>query len=112
MTAGWSSALRSWVQIPVVSRGFYDEHLHLLTSHGCLYNIIIYLIYRLNDLCMFIRYLVSMTQVLKGTKFGLNNWCESKNLFILSSLDDHCGQKVKLTESTQLATQILVAKLS
>jgi hypothetical protein len=28
------------------------------------------------DLCMFIRYLVSITQVRKDTKFGLNNWCE------------------------------------
>jgi hypothetical protein len=44
VTAGWSSGLksrlrnqRSRVQIPVVSRGFCDEHLHLLTSHDCLY---------------------------------------------------------------------------
>jgi hypothetical protein len=44
MTAGWSSGLRprlqnqrSRVRIPVVGRGFCDEQLHLLTSHGCLY---------------------------------------------------------------------------
>jgi hypothetical protein len=44
LTAGWSSGLRprlrnqrSRVQIPVVGRGFNDEQLHLLTSHGCLY---------------------------------------------------------------------------
>jgi hypothetical protein len=49
------------VQIPVVSRGFCDE-LHLLTSHGCLY----YNLY-MDDLCMFIRYLVSITQVLNDT---------------------------------------------
>jgi hypothetical protein len=39
-TAGWSSGLRnqrSRVQIPVVSRGFGDEQLHLLTSHGWFY---------------------------------------------------------------------------
>jgi hypothetical protein len=42
LTAGWSSGLRprlrnqsSRVQIPVVGRGFCDEH--LLKSHGCLY---------------------------------------------------------------------------
>jgi hypothetical protein len=41
LPADWSSDLRSrlrnqWsqVQIPVVSRGFCDEQLHLLTSHG------------------------------------------------------------------------------
>jgi hypothetical protein len=65
MTAGWSSGLmsrlqnqRSRVQIPVVSRGFCDEQLHLLTSHGCLY---------MYDLYMFMRYLVSITQILKDT---------------------------------------------
>jgi hypothetical protein len=43
MTAGWSSGLRSRLrnqrsrdQIPVVSRGFCDEH--LLTSHGCFFS--------------------------------------------------------------------------
>jgi hypothetical protein len=43
-SAGWSSGLRSrlrnhrsQVQIPVVSKGFCDESLHLLTSYGCLY---------------------------------------------------------------------------
>jgi hypothetical protein len=34
------------------------------------------------DLCMFIRYLVSITQVIKDTSFGLYNWCECGNLFI------------------------------
>jgi hypothetical protein len=28
---------RSRVRVPVVGRGFCDEQLHLLTSHGCLY---------------------------------------------------------------------------
>jgi hypothetical protein len=28
------------------------------------------------DLCLFIRYLVSITQVLKDTQFGLDDWCE------------------------------------
>jgi hypothetical protein len=32
-----SSGLRSRIQIPVVSRSFCDEQLHLLTSHGCVY---------------------------------------------------------------------------
>jgi hypothetical protein len=43
-TADWSSGLRSrlrnqrsQVQIPVVSKSFCEEQLHLLTSHGCLY---------------------------------------------------------------------------
>jgi hypothetical protein len=41
-TAGWSSGLRTTklevpVKIPVLSRGFCDEQLHLLKSHGCLY---------------------------------------------------------------------------
>jgi hypothetical protein len=35
---GWSIGLRSRVQIPIVSRGFCDEQLHLFTSHGRLYN--------------------------------------------------------------------------
>jgi hypothetical protein len=34
------------------------------------------------DLCMFIRYLVSITQVLKDTHFGLDNWCECGIYFI------------------------------
>jgi hypothetical protein len=65
LTAGWSSGLRfrpqnlsSRVQFPVVSRGFCDEQLHLLTSHGCLY-IIINITY--------IFYVRSITQVLKDT---------------------------------------------
>jgi hypothetical protein len=33
------------------------------------------------DLCMFIRYLASITQVRKDTLFGLDNWCECGNLF-------------------------------
>jgi hypothetical protein len=44
VTAGWSSGLRPRlqnqrlrVQILVVSRGFCNKQLHLLTSHGCLY---------------------------------------------------------------------------
>jgi hypothetical protein len=55
LTAGWSSGLRprlrsqrSWVQIPVVGRGFCDEQLHLLTSHGCLY---IYIIINITYIC-------------------------------------------------------------
>jgi hypothetical protein len=35
------------------------------------------------DLCRFIRYLVSITQVLKDTYLGLDNWCECENLFII-----------------------------
>jgi hypothetical protein len=31
------------------------------------------------DLCMFIRYLVSITQVRKDTEFGLDNWCDCGN---------------------------------
>jgi hypothetical protein len=75
-TASWSSGLRyilrnqrSRVQIPVVGRGFSDEQLHLLTttSHGVL--CIIY--YQCNlyvyEFCIFISYLVSITQVLKDT---------------------------------------------
>jgi hypothetical protein len=34
------------------------------------------------DLSMFIRYLVSLTQVLKDTLFWLDNWRECGNLFI------------------------------
>jgi hypothetical protein len=48
LTPGWSSGLRSRLQnqrsrvlIPVVGRGFCDEQLHLLTSHGCLYYILL-----------------------------------------------------------------------
>jgi hypothetical protein len=33
------------------------------------------------DLCMFIRYLVSITQFLKDTQFGLDNWGKCGNLF-------------------------------
>jgi hypothetical protein len=72
-TAGWSSGLwsrlrnqRSRVRILVVSRGFCDEQLHLLASHGCLYYIIINIRY-MYDLCISIRYLVFITQVLKDT---------------------------------------------
>jgi hypothetical protein len=36
------------------------------------------------DLCMFRRYLVSMTQVLKDTLFGQDNWCEcGKFIYLL-----------------------------
>jgi hypothetical protein len=31
------------------------------------------------DLCTFIRYLVSITQVLKYTEFGLDNWSQFGN---------------------------------
>jgi hypothetical protein len=74
LTVGWSSGLRSRLQnqrsrvrIPVVGRGFCVEQLHLLTGHGCLY--IYYYQYKvyMYDLSMFIRYLVSITQVLKDT---------------------------------------------
>jgi hypothetical protein len=34
------------------------------------------------DLCMFIRYLVSITQVLKVTLLGLDNWCECRGILI------------------------------
>jgi hypothetical protein len=34
------------------------------------------------ELCMFIRYLVSTTQVLKDTEFGLDKWCECGKLLI------------------------------
>jgi hypothetical protein len=34
------------------------------------------------DLGTFIRYLVSITQVLKDTEFRLDDWCECGNLFI------------------------------
>jgi hypothetical protein len=36
----------------------------------------------MHDLCMFVLYLVYITQVLKDTLFGLGNWCECGNLFI------------------------------
>jgi hypothetical protein len=35
------------------------------------------------DLCMFIRYLVSLTKVLKNTEFVLDNWCECGNLLFI-----------------------------
>jgi hypothetical protein len=45
MMAGWSSGLRSRLRnqrsrapTPAVSKGFCDEPLHLLTSHGCLHS--------------------------------------------------------------------------
>jgi hypothetical protein len=73
LTAGWSSGMwsrlrnqRSRVQIPVVSKGFCNEKLHLLTSHGYFYNFYEYGLY-MYDLCMSIRYLVPITQVLKDT---------------------------------------------
>jgi hypothetical protein len=50
-TAGWSNGMRSRlqnqrsrVQIPIVSRGFYDEH--LLSSHG-----LYYIIINITDIC-------------------------------------------------------------
>jgi hypothetical protein len=71
MTAGWPSGMRSRLRkqrTPVVSRGFCDQKLHLLTSTSCIYvhNINQYNLY-IEDLCMSIRYLVSITQVLKDT---------------------------------------------
>jgi hypothetical protein len=40
------------------------------------------------DLCIFIHYLVSITQVRKETSFGLDDWCECENLllFIIKSV--------------------------
>jgi hypothetical protein len=71
-TASWSSGLRSRLR----NRGsgfkprqwvcFCYEQLHLLTSHGCIH-IFIYITYKMYDICMFIRYLVSITQDLKDT---------------------------------------------
>jgi hypothetical protein len=45
---------------PGSDRGFCDKQLHLLMSHGCLYTL-------LYDLCIVIRYLVSIIQVRKDT---------------------------------------------
>jgi hypothetical protein len=59
---------RARVQIPVVSRSFCDEQLQLLTSRGCLC-ILLSNLYMYN-LCMFIRYLVSITQVLNDINLG------------------------------------------
>jgi hypothetical protein len=50
------------------------------------YNLYVY------ELCIFIRYLVSITQVLKDTSFGLDNWCESVNLSTFS-----CGMQEQET---------------
>jgi hypothetical protein len=36
----------------------------------------------MHDLCIFIRYLVSITQALKDTLFRLDNWCDCGILFI------------------------------
>jgi hypothetical protein len=35
------------------------------------------------DVYMFIRYLVSITQVRKNTYFGLDDWCECGNYYLL-----------------------------
>jgi hypothetical protein len=71
LTAGWSSCLRSRLRnqmsrfrILVASRGLCDEH------YTCSRIIAVYIYYYqdnlyMYDLCMFIRYLVSITQVLK-----------------------------------------------
>jgi hypothetical protein len=58
---------RSRVQIPVASRGFCDEQLRSRVM--AIYILLYYYQYTLfmYDLCMFIRYLVSITQVLKDT---------------------------------------------
>jgi hypothetical protein len=42
------------------------------------------------ELCLFIRYLVSITQVLKDTSFGLDNWCECGKFIIIII---HSGMK-------------------
>jgi hypothetical protein len=67
MAAGWSSGLRSRLlnpgSNPDSEKGFGDEQLHLLTSHGVYYYHDLYMY----DVCMFIRYLVSITQVHKDT---------------------------------------------
>jgi hypothetical protein len=75
LMAGWSSGLRSrlWnqrsrVQIPVMSVSsiiYYQFNLYT------------------NNLWIFIRYLVPITQVLKYTLFGLDNWCECGNLLFI-----------------------------
>jgi hypothetical protein len=54
---------------PGSGRGFCDEQLHLLTSHGCLFVINITYVY-MYDLCMFIHYLVSITQVRQILNLG------------------------------------------
>jgi hypothetical protein len=45
----------------------------------------IYTIY----VCLFIRYLVFITQALNDTQFGLDKWCESGNLLLFTS-DQPC----------------------
>jgi hypothetical protein len=74
MTAGWSSGLRtrlrnqrSWFQIKFkVSRVF------VMNNYTCSRVMAVYIYYYqynlyMYDLCIFIRYLVSITQVLKDT---------------------------------------------
>jgi hypothetical protein len=39
---------------------------------------------------MFNRYLVSITQVVKVTQFGLDNWYERGNLFTICIPNEHC----------------------
>jgi hypothetical protein len=85
MTAGWSIGLRLRnkrfrVQIPVVSRGF------VMNNYTCSRVMAVYIYYYqynlyLYGLCMFMRYLVSIKQVLIDTYFGLDSWCECGNLF-------------------------------
>jgi hypothetical protein len=52
------------------------------------------------DLCMFICYLVYITQVRKDTYFGLDNWYECGNLFhIMNTLFTLLLKKALLTEA-------------
>jgi hypothetical protein len=57
---------RSLVQIPVVSRGFFNEN-YTCSRVMAICIIIINITLCLSDTFMFIRYLVSITQVLKDT---------------------------------------------
>jgi hypothetical protein len=62
----------------------------------------------MNDLCMFILYLVSITQVLKDTSFGLYNWCECGNLFIIYLLSPRGLDKVKSLWSETISKFVIV----
>jgi hypothetical protein len=89
LTAGWCSLRsrlrnqRSRVQIPVMSRGFCDEHELWL---------FIYIIINITYVCTIYVCLSvkSITQVFKDIYFGLGNWDEcgnkKKSFFILSTI--------------------------
>jgi hypothetical protein len=66
-----------------VSRNFVMDY-YICSRVMAVYKYIHYYRYILcmYDICMFIRYLVSITQVLKDTLFGLDNWCQCGDLFI------------------------------